>query len=356
MTNMTEILRSDIFDIITDNNIPWDEFKDSVVLVTGATGLVGSAIVRTLAEISKTLELNIRIMGHGRNKKRAEAITQEHDIDFICGDIRCPSHFAAIPDRLDFVFHCASVTKSYKMTQSPVDVLSTAIEGTKNIFELLKENSCKSFIYLSSMEVYGQTELKEIVETDLGYLDLFDPRSSYPESKRTCEMMCAAYAKQYGLPVKIARLAQTFGAGTPKEDTRVFAQFARSAIANNDIKLHTEGKSRGNYCYIADTVRGLLTVLLKGKNGEAYNLANPDASVTIREMAELIANDICSGNIKVVVNVPEDIGICCYAPDTGYVLNADKLKALGWYPKYGLAEMYKRLMADWEKSGIYNGF
>jgi nucleoside-diphosphate-sugar epimerase len=218
------------------------------------------------------------------------------------------------------------------------------------MLEMARERQCKGFVYLSSMEIYGRTALREVSESDLGYLDLSSPRSSYPESKRGCEMLCAAYAAQYGVPVKIARLAQTFGAGTPENDTRVYAQFARSALAGESIELHTEGNSRGNYCDIADAVRGLLAVLLKGKDGEAYNIANPAASATIREMAELVANEVCGGKIGVVVNVPEDMEKRGYAPDAGYTLNADKLKALGWSPKYGLDRMYRRMLADWREA------
>jgi nucleoside-diphosphate-sugar epimerase len=197
------------------------------------------------------------------------------------------------------------------------------------------------------MEIYGQTEKTEVTESDLGSLDLSNPRSSYPEGKRFCEMMCVAYAAQYGLPAKIARLAQTFGAGVSKDDARVFAQFARSAIAGKDIELHTEGTSRGNYCYTADAVRGLLNILLKGETGHAYNISNPAASVTIREMADLVADGVCGGRIGVAVRIPGDTGKRGYAPYAGFVLNADKLKSLGWAPKYGLDEMYRRMLADW---------
>ncbi len=162
-----------------------------------------------------------------------------------------------------------------------------------------------------------------------------------------CECLCACWLSQFGLPVKIARLAQTFGAGTPKSDTRVFAQFARSALAGRDIVLHTEGRSRGNYCYIADAVTGLLVVLLKGTTGEAYNIANPGASATIREMAELVANTIGNGTVSVVVDASADARQLGYAPDATARLGVEKLKMLGWAPRYGLGDMYARMVAEW---------
>jgi nucleoside-diphosphate-sugar epimerase len=155
--------------------------------------------------------------------------------------------------------------------------------------------------------------------------------------------------------VKIARLARTFGAGTPndEDDMRVASQFARKALAGEDIELHTPGNSIANCCYTADAVRGLLIVLIKGRSGEAYNIANPAASATIREMAEIVAGEAAEGKIKVAINVPEDIQKRGYAPDVGYRLNADKLKALGWAPKYGIAEAYRRMIADWREAAAW---
>ena len=129
----------------------------------------------------------------------------------------------------------------------------------------------------------------------------------------------------------------------------MFAQFARSAIAGENIVLHTEGKSRGNYCYISDLVLGLFTILFKGGNGEAYNIANPDASVTIREMAELVADKISGGKVKAVIEMPEDIEKRGYAPNTAMRLSADKLMKLGWKPEFGLEEMYQRMISDWRE-------
>ena len=139
------------------------------------------------------------------------------------------------------------------------------------------------------MEMYGSFENEfDITENKLGYIDLLSVRSNYPESKRLCENMCIAYLSEYDVPVKIARLAQTFGAGVLPNENRIFAQIARSVINKNDVILHTLGKSEGNYCYISDAVFGLIEILLFGENGEAYNVVNPSTHTTIANMANMV--------------------------------------------------------------------
>jgi nucleoside-diphosphate-sugar epimerase len=263
------------------------------------------------------------------------------------GDIRNPDSFEKIISA-DFIFHCAAVTKSAEIVKCPADVMSVAIEGTKNVLELARRVNTKSVVYLSSMEVYGQ-QSGEVFETDLGYLDLSNPRSSYPESKRASEMLCICYFRQYGVPVKIARLAQTFGANVPKDDNRVFSQFARSVITKSDIVLHTTGESMGNYCETTDACRALLTLLTLGKDGECYNISNPENTMTIYNMAEMLSKEY---GISVRIRIPENADKLGYASKTGLILNIEKIKKLGFEPKFTLSEMYRLLIESLRKQGI----
>lgn len=332
MEQYTEVIKAEAYDVVSDKTIPFDKLKGSSVLVTGADGLIGGAVIRVLNYINKVHEeLNLDIIPYTRATH---------------GDIRDAVSFKNV-DSADYIFHCASMTKSADMVSKPADVMLVSLDGTKNVLELARRVKSKSVVYLSSMEVYGQAE-GDVTEKELGCLDLSSPRSSYPESKRACEVLCVAYHTQHDVPVKISRLAQTFGGGVPKTDTRVFAQFTRSAVEETDIILHTVGKSVGNYCYISDVVRGLFVLLLKGTDGQAYNIANNSATMTIREMAEVVANEVCNGKIKVRVEVPKDVEKLGYAPQTGYQMNIDKIRVLGWQPRYGLDEMYRRMLKDWE--------
>lgn len=326
---------------IANYNLPYEQLKGRSVLVTGATGLIGTLLVRALLAIG-----DIKVIALVRDSEKAKKIYG----DLIGNSLKL--HIADIVDKIkiedavDYIFHCASITASKMMIEKPVETLLISVEGTKNTLNFAQEKKCASVVYISSMEVYGAfNESKEVREENLGYIDHLKVRSNYPESKRLCENMCVAYYTEFGVPVKIARLAQTFGAGILPGENRVFAQFARSAMQGKDIVLHTKGQSEGNYCYTRDCITGLLTILLKGTNAEAYNVSNPRTHTTIAEMANLVAEKIADGKIKVVFDIPED-NTFGYAADTKMKLNSDKLQALGWKPEVGLEEAYRRMMGE----------
>ena len=363
------------------------------ILITGATGLVGSQLTRSLACMNRMRDNGMRIYGVIRSTQKArkiygEAFLQRNDVRLLQGDITSPDLPALLqhqiaetfgsPDKessadkirnseegvsvcasdssdspshdnagtVDLVIHGASVTASKVMVEKPVETILTAVEGTKHLLDFARAAGAKSFVYLSSMEMYGNLEADTLATEDrLGWLDLMNVRSDYPESKRLCENLCIGYGHEYGLNVKIARLAQTFGAGILEGENRVFAQFTRSAMQGEDIVLHTRGLSEGNYCYTRDAVRGILTIAAYGANGQAYNVANEAAHTTIADMAQMVAECIAGGAIRVVYDIPES-NVFGYAADTKLRLDSSKLRFLGWEPEVGLEEMYRRLIAS----------
>lgn len=348
------LLQADLEDI-SGRGLPLEQLQDAYVLVTGATGLVGSMLVKALACCNRMHGLGMKIMPMIRSEEKARSIYgglfDRADIMPVQGDILKP---LAVANPVDYIFHGASVTSSKTFVTQPVETIDIAITGTRNVLELAREKQIRAMVYISSMEAFGITQpsLDSVKEEDLGYIDVMNVRSCYSESKRMCELMCASYAHEYGVPAKAARLAQTFGAGVSKEEGRVFAQFAKSAISGNDIVLHTKGESTGNYCYTADAVAGLLTILLKGKEGEVYTVANPAATTRIKDMAQMVAEQIAGGKIKVIFDIPEDALTYGYAPDVTLHLNADKLMGLGWKPVYGLQQMYERLIRSFHEQGM----
>jgi dTDP-glucose 4,6-dehydratase len=265
-----------------------------------------------------------------------------NEIQFIKNDV---TEKIKIKNSIDYIIHGASITASKIFVDNPVETIDIAVNGTRNMLEFAKEKKVKGFVYLSSMEVFGVTDdrLKEIKENDYGYIDILNPRSSYSESKRICECMCACFAHEYALPVKIARLTQTLGVGVDYNDSRVAAQFARSVIENKDIVLNTEGKTLRPILYTRDAITGIIAVLLKGKNGEAYTIANKSTAISIRETAEMVAQKIANNSIKVIfnINIPSE-----YVPNLNLNLNlnTDKIESLGWKAEIGLEEAYRRMI------------
>ena len=340
-----EILLQD-FATIADSNLPFEEYKNKTFLITGATGLIGSLLVKTLGYLNEERSLNARILAVVRSKERAKTILGEEkeDLSYVLCDLAKDE--LLVEESCDYIIHAAAVTTSKIMVSDPVGTIRTAIDGTEKLLKLAVEKKVKAFVYVSSMEIYGQplTEGKT-KEKDLGYVDIGTVRSCYPEGKRMCECLCTAYASQYGVNVMSARLAQTFGAGILPTENRVFAQFARSAMQKENIVLHTTGESEGNYVYTSDAIRAILLLLVKGQKGEAYNIANEESHITIRNMAEMVAGEIADHRIQVVIDIPNDSAALGYAPPVRMWLDASKMRALGWEPKVGLKEAYQRMIA-----------
>ena len=332
-------VQSDLKEIISDREL-MESFASSRVLVTGATGLIGSMLIKTLDRANQEYGLNIDIAGLARSRERAENVLRDvvDRVSMIYAD-----DFSIETD-CDYIFHTASPTSSRYFIEHPVETIDTILTGTKDMLELAKKNSA-ALVYLSSMEQYGVPYIPGEVMTEdkVGIIDHLNVRSCYPEGKRMCECMCAAYASEYGVDAKIVRLAQTFGAGIPLTDNRVSMQFARSAVEGRDIVLHTEGKSVSNYCYLSDAISGIMTVAVKGERGEAYNVCNDAETRSICEIAQLVAGKVAGGTIKVIKDIPEgtDYG---YAPDNTMRLCSEKIRKLGWTAKVSMEEGYHRLI------------
>ena len=339
------IVKEDIQMIVDTNDIPWDRLKEKTVAVTGATGLIGRTMVWALLEANKKYNLGLQILAFVRNEAKAQDMYTGVDktgLTFVCQDILKP-----VPKdiKADFLIHGASITASKMMVEQPVETITTAIDGTRNMMEFAAGCQMEGVVYLSSMEAYGIVPdgCGEVREADLGYIDPLNIRSSYSEGKRMVECLCASYASEYGVPVKIARLAATFGAGIDPWENRVFAQFARSVIAGEDIVLHTKGEKANCYCYTVDAITGILLLLLKGEVGQAYNVCNMDTFCSIKEMADTFVR-VGNCSSKLVFDIPEDLASLGYAPTSIMKLNSEKIMQLGWRPRVDMPTMADRLM------------
>ncbi len=307
-------------------------------LVTGATGLIGAALVRALAARGDAVIAAARNVGKARSMFGALK-----GVEIVEWDVARPLEARVSADCL---IHAAAETASRGFVERPVETISTIVDGTRNVLEFARKAHVGKVVFLSTMEVYGVPTVDPVTEGDFGVLDSAAVRSSYPEAKRLAENLCAAYAKEHGVDVTIARLTQTFGPGVARGDTRVFAQFAEAVLEKRDIVLHTEGRTARCYCYIDDAVSAILTLAEKGAAGEAYNVANPETYCTIREMAEMLAAAHPPTRVVVDHAGAEGRG---YAPEFRMRLSTAKLEALGWKPRTGLMEAFEGLVESWRR-------
>ena len=316
------------------------------VLVTGATGLVGGALVRHFAAEER------RVYAAARNVEKARAqFGGLANVEIAEWDVvgqrfpafggragaQCP------PYDVEWLVHAAAETATRHFVERPVETIASILDGTRNALEFARAAEVKSMVYVSSMEVYGSPTAETVTEADIGYLDPVRLRSNYPEAKRMAENLCVAYASEYGVPVKIARLAQTFGEGVRPEDNRVYAQFARAILEGRDIVLKTDGSASRCYCAVGDVVAAIAVLLEKGENATPYTVANEATFCSVREMAErLIATHPESGS-RLVFDTSEEAARA-YPPSSRLKLDSSRLRALGWEPKVGLMEMFDQMI------------
>lgn len=316
----------------------------SKFLITGATGLIGSTLVHCLMALNKDIQITCPV--RNLDKARTMYDYEADKINFVECDLMEYLNDLSVEDDFNYIVHCASPTVGKYMIEHPIETYMLAIDSTRSILEYVhKIENCK-VVYVSSLEYYGQIFDDKVITEDMqGYVDNTAPRSSYPLGKRAAEFLCAAYAKQYGVNVKVARLTQTFGAGVSVDDNRVFAQFARSIIAETNIVMHTKGESAKPYCYTTDCVSAILYILLRGEKGEAYNVANQETYISIKDMANFLCTHF-NPQLKAVVEEHPEMG---YAPVTKLNLSTEKLRSLGWLPRYGLYEMFDRLIKGYSE-------
>lgn len=273
------------------------------ILVTGASGLIGSRLVE-------------RLRATGRYNVFAGTRAWCDVTKPIQGDTQ-----------YHYIIHAASNAAPKAFAETPVDVVKSNLLGVMNLMEYGVAHGMERFLFVSTGEVYGEGDGREFTEDYQGYVDINSPRSCYPSSKRAAETLCAAYAKQYGVDYVIARPCHVYGPSFTKNDNRVYAQFIRNVLNGEDIVMKSTGSQMRSWCYVEDCVNALLLILEKGASGEAYNIADNSSNISIKQLAEMIAE---IGGKKVVIDLPSDAEKSGYNPVTKSVFSTEKLMQLGW--------------------------
>jgi len=249
--------------------------------------MIGSFLVDVLMQNpSKSYDVYICGRNEMQALKRFESYCNDSSFHFFRQDLtenlQTDTHFHTI-------IHGAGLSYPAAFASDPVGTLTGTIIGTRNLLSHAVQHATERFLYISSGEVYGDGQGNTWKEHDSGYVDVLSARACYPTAKRAAENLCIAYSSQYGLNVSIARPSHIYGPTFTACDNRAYAQFFRNALLRQNIILKSDGTQRRSYCHVADCVSGLLHILFYGSCCQAYNIANNNSFITIRELAEKIA-------------------------------------------------------------------
>lgn len=316
--------------------LPWEKLLNTRILITGASGLIGSFLVDVLMWRNKNAGMNCKIYAIGRNeataKERFAPYWEDSAFTFLKHDISRP---LSCETEFDYIVHLASNTHPVAYSSWPVSTITTNVIGTDNLLNYATEHNCKRFLFASSNEIYGENrgDVEFFTETYCGYINSNTLRAGYPESKRCGEALCQAYLKEKEIDVVIPRFTRTYGPTMLQSDTKAVAQFIKKAVRGEDIVLKSKGNQHYSFAYVADAVAGLFTVMLYGQCGEAYNIADQCSDIMLKDLAEMAAG-IC--HTGVVFDIPEADEKAGYSTATKARLDGSKLKGLGWRMRYDI--------------------
>ena len=328
-------------EIIQNNVIDWEYFRNKTILITGATGRIGMYIVEVLNKADIDRNLNLSIIALARSEEKMRKVFGQSlempNVHMLVQDITEPILWDG---DIHYIFHTAGAASPKDFMDSPVETLWGHVQGTRNVLELARQKKTEKVLYVSTVEIYGEWKSEEgIKEDDMGFMRCDNARACYPEAKRLCETMFASYKVQYGIQYVGVRLCHTFGPGISLEDGRAFAQFINNVLRKEDIVLYSDGSAARTYTYVADAVGGIFLAFTKGYD-EYYNIANLDNLITIRDLAELIAGLDPTGTVKVRYGAGEGQKFK-YLPFKLGIMNIDRILGLGWHPQVGLEEAFR---------------
>lgn len=330
---------------VADLPLPWHQLRNASFLISGASGLIGKFLVDVLMYKNQINQLNCQITAVGRNIAKAQERFMKYWKDpyfrFISADINLAS-ILDLPE-VDYLFHAASNTHPVQYATDPVGTITTNLLGTHNLLNLAVKAHAKRFLFASSVEIYGENrgDTDLFAEDYCGYINCNTLRAGYSESKRVGESLCQAFIKQYGLDIVIPRFSRTYGPTMQTSDSKAIAQFIKKAIVRENIVLKSQGLQYYSYSYVPDAVAGFLYCLFLGKKGEAYNIADEESNISLRDLAQSLAGMV---HTEVVFELPDVMEASGYSKATKAVLDSTKLQGLGWRANYSIQEGLKRTL------------
>lgn len=340
-------------------NCDFSVLNNRTILITGATGLIGSVLADMLVFLSEKFNLALNLILVSRSVENHSEKKNNAALTFIKCDISNENILEKIEEiaspsarndsvsnlgnkKIDCIFHLSSTTHPKAYSKYPIETILTNVNGTHQLLELASKNLPCRFVLASSVEVYGddrQNLADGFSETDFGYLDPNTARACYNEAKRLSETLCQAYKAEKNCDVVIARLARSYGPTLKKDDSKALSQFIHRGLSGENIVLKSDGNQFYSYIYSADAAGALVFLMLKGGNREAYNIADRNSNIYLKDLASLVAKNC---GVKVVFDIPDEAEKNGYSKAVRAVLNPAKLNLLGWKAQVGIGDGIKR--------------
>lgn len=320
-------------DLAIKNYELFSSIKNNSIFITGATGLIGSAVVDLLMRNNEVNDAHTYVYVASRDEKKALDRFCRYSNSEYLKTVKydaCKSN--DLDGKYDYIIHGASNAFPALISKEPVETILSNVLATNELLRLAAKCGAKNTVYISSSEVYGKKENDSaFVEGEYGYVDILNPRSSYPVSKRTGETLCISYAAEYGIHVNIVRPGHIYGPTATPNDNRVSSQFAYMAAEGKNIVMKSQGMQKRSYCYVLDCATAILYVMLNGENMQAYNISNNESIITIRQLTEYYAG---YGNVEIVFDVPSKQETAAFNPMDNSSLDSKKIEKLGWHGMY----------------------
>jgi UDP-glucuronate decarboxylase len=315
----------------TKNAVKGDAFAEKKVLVTGGAGFIGSWLCDALVDFGADVTA-VDDLSTGRIKN-IDHLTKNPRFKLVKSDV-CMFESKV---KFDFILHMAGHASPDEYQVHPIETLQTSAVGTEKMAELARKND-STLLFASTSEVYGDAEIVPTPESYWGKVNPVGPRSCYDEGKRFAEALLMAYGKQYGLDVRVPRIFNSYGPRLREDGLygRAMSRFILQATTNQPITVYGDGKQTRSFCYITDTVTGLMLLTTNSKaKGEVVNVGNTQ-EVSILELAKKVKETTkCKSTIEFHPLPKDDPKRRC--PDT------NKLERLvGWKPTVSFEEGLKR--------------
>lgn len=346
MSEIVKLYDNDLYTVdvkkVADTNYLWKKLNNKKVMISGAYGMIGSFLIDVIMYRNEMHKMNCTIVAIGRNREKAEArfkkYWNEDTFIYINQDI---NKLVSFQEKVDYIIHAASNTHPISYSTDPIGTITTNIIGTYNLLEYACSYGIERFVFLSSVEVYGENrgDVDEFPEDYCGYINSNTLRAGYPESKRVGETLCQAYIKQKGLDIVIPRLARSYGPTMQMSDSKAISQFIKKGVDKEDIILKSEGDQFYSYTYMADAVSGILAVMFNGIKGEAYNISDENSNISLKDLAEIIAKYVSK---NIIFELPDETEKAGYSKATKATMASDKIRSIGWKSNYNIKNGIER--------------